>query len=118
MGSSRGAKIVRAHKSASRRKMAPPNREAGKSRLWFGPVKGRTRCGVMSPTKLMLPPMETHTPIKMLTQMSTRRRTARTLTPMERAFSSPMEKAFNSSAVKRRMPPQTSRQMASAAALG
>ena len=72
--------------------------------------------GVTSPTKPMVPPSDTHTPMSTLMQMSTSSLTRRTFTPMLRALSSPTEKALSSSASCSRIPPQiTSGTMTSSA---
>ena len=107
MGSSSGLSSVRATRSDSIRKIAPPNAQAGSSRLWFGPVSSRTICGVTRPTKPIDPPMDTHTPISADTHTSSRSFTRRTFTPMKRALSSPTAKAFSSSACSRIAPPKT-----------
>ena len=117
MGSSRGLNRVRAARSHSMRKVAPPKTEAGSRRLWLGPVIMRTIWGVTRPTKPMVPPMDTHTPIRADTAMSTVSRTFFTLTPTWRALSSPTAKAFSSRARRRMTPPQTMRAIKSTRAL-
>ena len=81
-GSSRGSKSVRARRSHSMRKIAPPNALAGSSRRWFGPVMRRTICGVTRPTKPIVPPTDTHTPMSADTAIITVSLTRRTFTPM------------------------------------
>lgn len=86
MESSTGLSSVRAIKSASSKKIAPENIDAGSSRLWFGPAIIRAICGTTSPTKPMLPPMETHTPIITDTVIKITSLTRLTFTPMWRAL--------------------------------
>ena len=70
IGSSSGFRSVRATRSASMRKTAPPNIAAGSSRRWLGPTSIRAICGVTRPTKPIVPPMETQTPMSTETVMS------------------------------------------------
>ena len=73
-------------------------------------------CGVTSPTKPIVPPTETQTPISTETAMSTVSFARRTFTPMFRALSSPMAKAFSSRACRHKIVPQTASAAASSAA--
>ena len=96
IGSSTGFNSVRATRSASIKNTAPPNNDAGSKRLWSGPTIMRTMCGVTRPTKPIVPPMETQTPISALTAMSSVSFTCRTGTPMLRALLSLTAKALSS----------------------
>ena len=89
------------------RKIAPPNALAGSSRRWFGPVMRRTMCGVTSPTKPIVPPTDTHTPMSADTAIITVSLTRRTFTPMCRALSSPTAKALSSRAQPKSTLPNT-----------
>ena len=109
--------MVRAARSHSMRKMAPPKTQAGSRRLWLGPVIMRTMWGVTRPTKAMVPPMDTHTPIRADTAMSTVSRTFLTLTPTWRALSSPTAKALSSRESRSSTPPQISNAIKSTSAL-
>ena len=60
------------------------------------PVIIRAMWGMTRPTKLMVPEMDTHTPMSTDTAMRMISFTLRTFTPMCRALSSPMAKAFSS----------------------
>ncbi len=113
MGSSKGFSNIRAIRSASIRKVAPPNKEAGSSLLWFGPVSIRTMWGTTKPTNPIVPPMDTHTPISPETAIIMINFTLLTFTPICRAFSSPMAKAFNSLACKRIIMPNITKAMKS-----
>src|SRR5690606_28916423 len=54
-GSSAGAITVLANRSATTMKVAPQARESSSSGRCLGPTVRRTACGVMSPTKPMIP---------------------------------------------------------------
>ena len=76
---------IRPHRSDRHRKVAPPNRVAGNSLAWLGPVIMRRMWGTTSPTKPMVPPMDTLTPMSTETAPSTASLTPRTFTPRCRA---------------------------------
>ena len=108
MGSSMGLSSVRAARSASSRNTAPENIEAGSSFLWFGPATMRAMCGITRPTKPIVPPTDTHTPMSTETATRMTSLTRLTSTPTYRALSSPMAKALSSLAQRRMIPPHTS----------
>jgi excinuclease ABC subunit A len=54
-GSSVGAAATRARASASTRKAAPSSAEAGRRKRWLPPQSSRIMCGMIRPTKPMIP---------------------------------------------------------------
>ena len=77
----------------------------------------RVMCGIISPTKPIVPPTDTHTPISADTAIITVSLTRLTFTPTCRAFSSPMANAFSSRAQSSSTAPHTESAASSSSAL-
>jgi hypothetical protein len=102
MGISWGANSVLAAVSHNNRKIAPVSAETGISLLWSGPVMKRTACGMMRPTKPIVP--QKHTLIAVTNEATNRSSffKADALIPRETAVSSPVESMFRLPALNNR----------------
>ena len=93
-GSSKGENSTRASTSHSVTKPAPPSAEATSSGSASCPVKRRTACGTISPTKPNSPAKLTAAPASAAARTSSTQRTAPTDRPRLRATSSPSDRTF------------------------
>ena len=96
MGLGVGKRRIR--ESQAQTKIIPPRAAAGNKRRCRGPIKPRRRCGTMSPTKAMEPPMATADATAKVAQIMIQRRKRERFTPRLIASSSPDKSTSNDGA--------------------